>query len=453
MWASYARVSDPRPQKDNKTIGLDRYGLERQDRANEKYIRAREYTGDIAIFRDRISGTTETREHFEALLMAVRSKKVLHVCIPEVDRLARDEFVAATLIFELWAAGATVHDANRNRIIDRNNSQSRREFFQDAIEASSERERITRRMYAGKLEKIRDGKPERPLNAFGWRSGQIDETEAEVVRWMYARAIQVGVLRVAEELNTRAIVSRRGIPFQHSSVRVILTNPIYRGHYEFGRKGERLTLEIPAIITPELWYRVQASIKDRHNGQSTVRSRSDDYPLMGRIRCSDCGGTMTPFVAAVRQNAYYFCRNTLATRKAKCTHRKYHRADQLHAEVLNALQELNLNQGLLEQAILTTSPETDNTAERKRLTKRLERAKAAYEAEVDTLEEYSQTKKDLLEKISLLEQIPTIPKRDLSVARAELTQALSASSLAEVMASCNVLVTIGQDGTILLKLQ
>ncbi len=85
--------------------------------------------------------------------------------------------------------------------------------------------------------------------------------------------------------------------------------------------------------------------------------------------------------------------------------------------------------------------------------KRLERAKAAYEAEVDTLDEYSRTKKDLLEKINSLEQIPTIPKRDLGKAQAELSQALSGSSLAEIMTACNVLVTIGQDSTILLKLQ
>jgi site-specific DNA recombinase len=447
-WASYARVSDPRQQT---ALGLDRYGLERQDRANETYIRSSGYKQDILKFRDRISGTTETRAEFERLLESVRSGQVAHVCIPEVDRLARDEFVAAALIFELWSAGATVHDALRNRIIDRKNAQNRREFFQDAIEASAEREKIVRRMYAGKLEKVRDGKPERPINAFGWRSGTVDIQEAELVRWMYRRALEVGTFRVSEELNAQGIRTRRGLAWQNSSVRLILTNPIYKGVYQYGRKGERLSLEVTAIVEPDLWNRTQTALGNRHKGQRLPLSRLEDYPLTGRIRCAECGGAMSPFQPSQKQHKYYFCRNTLVRTNKRCSHTRYYRADDLHSLVRAQMLEMHQDLGKLEAAI-AAPPAVDTTIERQRLTKRLDRARMAYESGVDTLEEYASTKREVQALLSHLEAQTTPPPRDAKTAATELAQAVALPTLAEAARACNLFVRVRSDETVMLEL-
>jgi DNA invertase Pin-like site-specific DNA recombinase len=169
-WASYARVSS-----DGQT-GLDRYGLERQDRANDRYIRTQGHSGHVTAFRDVISGTQESREQFEKLLSAARAREVTRVVIPEIDRLARNSLVGVALLFELWDAGLEVHHAEKG-MIDRNDGSSRREFLRGLVEADSELEKITKRLYHGKLEKARSGRTVFKMRAYGWKDGKINTAE------------------------------------------------------------------------------------------------------------------------------------------------------------------------------------------------------------------------------------------------------------------------------------
>jgi site-specific DNA recombinase len=448
-WASYARVSS-----DGQT-GLDKYGLERQDRDNDRYIRALGYEGAITKFRDVISGTKESRLEFERLLEHARAKKVTRVCIPEGDRLAREVFVSAALIFEFWAAGLEVHNSQKG-LIDRKSGSSRREFFRDAIEADAELEKISRRMYQGKLDKVRSGKPANSLRAYGWHDGVQIPEEVAVLRWIVSEVAHRGLNTIARELNAKGTPSPSGGLWHHSSLRVLLKNPTYIGRYEFGRKGERLTLEVPALLTLEEWHRAQAALTARGKGQGKPGTKLEVFELQTRIKCAVCGYAMSGWQPQKRYHAYYVCSNSRSTSRAleqRCTHKTVYQIGLIHEATRAGLEHMTRNNHALESAIPAPPAPRDTTNDRARLTTRLARAKLSYENGIDTLEEYAATKREILALMATLEVPKTAPPtRDPNEMRQRIQSALSHGRLSDVARAANLLVRVSPGGEVHLEI-
>jgi site-specific DNA recombinase len=445
-WASYARVSS-----DGQT-GLDKYGLERQDRDNDKYIRALGYEGTITQYRDVITGTKETRLEFERLLEDARVHKITRVCIPEVDRLARNVFLSFGLIAELWLTGLEVHNSQKG-IIDPKSGRSRREFAQDAIEADAELEKITRRMYAGKLDKVRSGKPARPLDAYGWNKGEIQPDEHAILREMFDSIRSSGLVTIARDLNARGVPGPTGKLWNNTSVRLILTNPVYIGRYEFGRQGERLTLTVPALIDTHDFHAAQAALSRRKTGQGRIGSRLEDFPLTGRFKCAVCGYAMTSATPDAR-NLYYVCsrgRQVRTEPAARCTHRQHYRTADVHAIVQAELERIAQDPNLIAAAMPDAPAPRDTTAERKRLEMRLTRARASYEAGIDTLEEYAQTKTDVKTRLAGMVSLTPAPPRDPERVRQRVLLALSQNNLAAMVRDANAHLSITASGEITLE--
>lgn len=445
-WASYARVSS-----DGQT-GLDRYGFERQQRANEKYVRRFGHEGEIYEFKDVISGTKETRADFEKLLDAARAKKITRICIPETDRLARDPFVGAALIVEMWDAGLEVHNALKG-LISRTDGESRRTFFRDLLDADTELERITRRMYGGRVEKISGGQLERPLYVYGWKNGQIDPEQHENLKWMAQRCLEVGVSRVANELNLRGIPAPRGGLWQHSAVRQLLKNRVLIGEWSWGRKAERFTLPVTPLLEPELFEAVQAKMSSRHRGQGRMGSRLETYRLQGRIKCAACGYAMVGWETQKRPaHAYYVC--GVARQPArKCKHNTFYRIKIIHDFVLQQLRTV-LETGNIESINRPVLITIDSSIERKRLTGRLDRARAAYLGGVDSLEQYQKTKMELEQQIQALAATakpitPPNPERSKVLLEQALNEKTNLSEIAKRLA---LTVRVAPSGVISLEL-
>jgi site-specific DNA recombinase len=445
-WASYARVSS-----DGQT-GLDRYGFERQQRDNERYVRRFGHDGEILEFKDVISGTKENRAEFEQLLASARAKKVSKVCIPETDRLARDPFVGAALIVEMWDAGLEVHNSLKG-LISRTDGESRRAFFRDLLDADTELERITRRMYGGRVAKIASGQLERPLGVYGWKNGQIDPEQHKTLLWIAQRTLEVGIARVATELNAKGILSPRGGLWHHSTVRQLLRNRTLVGEWSWGRKSERMTLPVTPLLELELFEAVNAKMSSRHRGQGRMGSRIETYLLQGRIRCGACGYSMTGWEAQRNhKNAYYVC--SLARQPAKaCLHTTCYRLEDIHDFVMEQLRGV-LESGDIQSIARTVTPAPDTTAERKRLNTRLERARAAYLAGVDTLEQYQKTKTELEQLLKALETAPVAsaqpnPERAQEIFKKVMLEEQLLSEIAKRLA---LTVRVGPGGVISLEL-
>ena len=125
------------------------------------------------------------------------------------------------------------------------------------------------------------------------------------MRHIFERYLELGSVRLLKrDLDQRGIVSgvkvskngkqRGGKPFSRGALYHLLSNPIYLG--EIRHKNERHPGQHEAIVSRELWERVQERLRDRAvrrgEGRKTEAPRS---PLAGKLfdekrRASVCAG-------------------------------------------------------------------------------------------------------------------------------------------------------------------
>jgi site-specific DNA recombinase len=117
----------------------------------------------------------------------------------------------------------------------------------------------------------------------------IDETEAAVVRRIYADCASGMSQRAIVQALTADGLTNRGGPWRQSAVSRILTNPIYKGAIRF--KGEVLPGEHEPIISADEWEVAPGRTHRRRGGR-----HADDGHLLvrGVLRCGQCGAAMIP---------------------------------------------------------------------------------------------------------------------------------------------------------------
>ena len=149
----------------------------------------------------------------------------------------------------------------------------------------------------------------------------IDEAEAAVVRRIYDLAVgkgglPLGVKAIASQLNAEG-VTLRGKPFRTSSVHRILTSSTYHGVLVFNRRSaktravkprdEWVTSAVPAIVSQELFSKVQASLASRSPAKTPPRLVTSPVLLGGIARCATCGSGMTLRTGKSGRYRYYTC--------------------------------------------------------------------------------------------------------------------------------------------------
>ncbi len=105
----------------------------------------------------------------------------------------------------------------------------------------------------------------------------VDQVDAAVVRMIYdfylgADGPPMGIKAITCHLNARGIMIR-GRPFNVAMVHKILTRTTYKGVHYFDQKDSRtgqwkdraqwVPMQVPTIIDPERFDRVQATLKAR----------------------------------------------------------------------------------------------------------------------------------------------------------------------------------------------
>lgn len=360
-WAKYLRVSSDLQAKD------DRYGLPRQRYEIDGLLRSLGVDPtQVREFVDVISGTKERREALDRLLELARAGQITHLALSQNDRLARNFFTAAALMGEMIEAGLEVWFAVGGRF-DPTDPRSRRDFALDSADSDYDHAKIVKRLYDGKLAKARGnpytgqpGRPPVPVRAYGHPdNAAATEAERQTARWIFEHICHAGEYVTARTLNERGIPPPRGALWRASSIRAILRNPVYKGEYQYGRRGERVSVPVTALVTAEEWARANEAVRQRRrSGGRLPGSRLADFPLQRHIFCGLCGGAMSGYQPSQKSHRYYFCRRTLYRESARsCEHNIYHRADELHAAVLEALRGLRYDPERLREAIRVAIPE------------------------------------------------------------------------------------------------
>lgn len=258
-----------------------------------------------------------------------------------------------------------------------------------------------------------------PIGYITGNGGFIPDPEnAPIVKYIFSSYLSgSNMSQIAQELNSMGFTTVRGKPFERRSVEYIITNPVYTGKLRRSKSGGTLhdrfhqnLLNVSivqgkhqAIISEKSFqlaqeiYKSSSKLASRHFRNSC----NTDYMLRGIVRCSSCGGTLI----LQRKSQCLQCQN-YAKRKCNVSH-----GISLNKIINSVFGELLKDySGVIEITISDSRPNEIPVNELiARQQQMLNNAQSAYCSGVDTLEEYAQKKRQILQSIDNLQKIETYP--------------------------------------------
>lgn len=274
----------------------------------------------------------------------------------------------------------------------------------------------------GMTEKASRGEPV-SIPPFGYvlKDGKLYPDEesgnAEIVREifrLYASGVKIREITIM--MGERGIRTRRENIPENRWVSYILQNPCYTGKIRWSTEGaqpvtnrevdlEKILIvdgHHEPLISKELWDKVQAMIEEQKRVYPKYARREQpvNYMLKGLVRCSSCGGTLA--INGVSGKERTPCLQCCNYSRGSC-----HVSHGITLPKLEAAFMDGLNMAF-ESRSFAISPkrERDGGADSVNYDRliaieerRLARAREAYLAEIDTLEQYARNKKQITEKI------------------------------------------------------
>jgi hypothetical protein len=237
----------------------------------------------------------------------------------------------------------------------------------------------------------------------------IVEDEAESLRYIF-HSVADGVTRheILATLRQNEVKTHKGNYFEARTLLRLLKNPIYKGYFSTDIKGVKIenkkAANVPPIIDEELWDTVNAIIDNNrqrlrpHKQPPHVRK----HWLSGHSYCAKCG------------SVYVY--STHSNNKPRLQCKGYQKGIRCYTSikvciveklVLDKLQEIyDAPFDEYESFITVPAPKVaiDYDNEISKVKAQLTRAKKAYLAEIDTIEEYKENKSKLTAQLELLEE-------------------------------------------------
>jgi DNA invertase Pin-like site-specific DNA recombinase len=245
-----------------------------------------------------LSGATMERPALQRLLADIGEGLVDVVVVYKVDRLTRSlaDFAKMVELFDAQGISfvAVTQQFNTTTSMGRLTLNVLLSFAQFEREVTGER--IRDKIAASKRKGMwMGGVP--PLGYdVGERRLVVNPAEAETVRYIYERYLELGCVRqLGKELDRRGIVSKvrishkgiksGGCRFSRGALYQLLANPIYIG--EIRHKQERHPGQHQAILSRELWERVQQRLQGNAARVRGNTNRSIASPLAGKLFDAD----------------------------------------------------------------------------------------------------------------------------------------------------------------------
>lgn len=246
---------------------------------------------------------------------------------------------------------------------------------------------------------------------------------ADIVREVFTRYANGEKQRaIAISLGERGVRTKFGNPPENRWVDYMLNNPCYIGKLRWSVEGARAVSKRDydnenimlidgnhePIISMELWDKVQKILDSQKKAYPKYAKRQQpiEYMLKGLVRCSCCEGTLA-MSSALSGKA--------KTRTLQCCNYSRGACHTSHSVTVPKVEDA-LIKGLEKAVrdnkfnIAPTAPKKTNTDEvdyDKLIAveeRRLLRAKDAYLAEIDTIEQYAKNKKEITTRIEALKE-------------------------------------------------
>lgn len=261
---------------------------------------------------------------------------------------------------------------------------------------------------------------------FGYKMGDgvfvPDKNNADIVKMIFSDYLSgISVRKIATKLNDMGIRTTKGNKFDDRHIEYILTNPVYIGKLRRSKNGRNdldrfhedpeNTIYVDGkhepIIDNEIFEKTQ---KKRHAFKKLYkkydRKEPVEFMLKGLVRCSNCGSTLTMSVKHQSLQCSKYARGT-------CTVSHSIMLKKINALIIQKLKS-DLSTGNFQINIKTQQEPNKNeipiAAIIEKEYKKLDRVREAYEAGVDTLEEYKTNKNKIQQRIKELESMQ--PKQE-----------------------------------------
>ena len=416
--AAYIRVSDERQDEYSPDSQLKKI---REYAAKEGYLIPDEYV----FYDDGISGkSTKKRDDFNRMIAIAKEKThpfdVIYVW--KFSRFARNQEESMVYKNLLRKKGVSVvsvsepiPDGHYGTLIERV-IEWMDEFY--LVNLGTE-------VMRGMTERATRGEPVVPA-PFGYKMGKKtyipdeESGEANIVREIFQRyADGEGQRDLAISLNDRGIRTKRGNLIENRWIEYLLRNPVYIGKLRWTTDGGRAVSKRDfdnenimiidgnwqPLISMELWDKVQKllDMQKLKYQRYAKKEQPINYMIKGLMRCSACGGALA--ASGISGKA--------KTRCLQCCNYAHGTCSTSHGITIPKAEEaviLGLKQALKEKQF-TISPKAPKASSPslidydKLITieeRRLARAKEAFLAEIDTLEQYGQNKREITARIEEL---------------------------------------------------
>ena len=291
-----------------------------------------------AIYKELVSGETiAARPEVQKLLEEVSAGKWDGVICMEVERLARGDTIDQGIVAQAFKCSNTLI-VTPSKTYDPSNEYDEEYFEFNLFMSRREYKTIRRRMTAGRIASVREGNYIGSIAPYGYKKTQLPDKsftlepepqEAEIVKLIFDLYIEqhMGASKIATYLNSIGAAPRKSESWDASSVRPILSNPVYCGFvrwntrpiikaYANGKyintrprsaKGEVHKGKHEPIISEEMWNKANDIMQSHKQQQNPF-----DKPLQSQYAklmfCGLCGRAMVrrPYK---NKPAMYMCVN------------------------------------------------------------------------------------------------------------------------------------------------
>lgn len=243
---------------------------------------------------------------------------------------------------------------------------------------------------------------------------------AAVVREIFTRyANGEGQREIAVSLGARGVRTKFGGMPENRWIDYILRNPCYIGKIRWSLEGARAVSKRDyenehilivdghheSLISTELWERVQKRLADQKNmyPAHARKEQTTEYMLKGLIRCSACGATLA--ASGVSGKSKTRCLQCCNYARGACHISHGVTLPKIEAAFLQALEEAVGAQRFIvsPKAKKESGVDAPDFARLIALEeRRLERAREAYLAEVDSIDQYAKNKAEITKRINEL---------------------------------------------------
>jgi DNA invertase Pin-like site-specific DNA recombinase len=413
--SAYIRVSDERQ---------DEYSPDSQLKKIREYAAKEGYTipDDFVFYDDGISGkSVKKRDDFNRMIALAKEKThpfdIIYVW--KFSRFARNQEEAIVYKNLLRRSGVSVVSVSEplpdgyfgpliERVIE----------FMDEYYLHN----LSGEVMRGMTEKATRGEPTGPppfgyIMIDGKYYPDEESGKADIIREVFNRYANGAKQReIAIFLADKGIRTRSGKKPELRWVTYILSNPCYIGKIRWTTDGSRDVSKLhfdnenimvydgnhEPLISMELWDKVQKMLENQKKAYPKYAKKDQpiQHMLKGLLRCSACGGALA--IGGVSRND-----NTLRVQCCNYSRGSCRTSHSIGLPKLEAAFIEGLKQAIGEKQFTITphkpKKSDPNAVDYDKLIaveeRRLARAKEAYLAEIDTIEQYAQNKKEITERI------------------------------------------------------